>query len=745
MPPEPDSRLATASTNLGATRASPRGSKIAVACGTMSPQFSTARARLRSRFQELLLLSLVLAMLPLSACAPPEGSASAPGSVGSKGDGVAEVGAFFSPGSSYYVRVDGWPADRMTPADLEEALAFPGTELRVYRSRPDATEHCPDSEVTPDDLVYSTSHFSMRTSGNLTNGTPKSSFKLKALRYRCDENGTENPEGTERCRDTLADMRALNLKSMWNDVSQMREALAWGTFAAAGVHAPQHTYARFCINDRYYGLYSVIEQVDGDFIDRHFGANDDGNLYKAYWSDIGPADLTRRGDRGSDYFTAPVVAEALPVEMRDGSYGASRSQCVAGSPTAGTTSVDLDVTDFGAIYEVEVSVALRHEDLDDLRIVVEQDGVEAAVLWECEGASGEARSARAEDGGLLRLTRDLATRISASGGRPTANGRWTLRVEDHREGRTGAIVDFRIQRHRTYRLQTNDDPDDADEVPAQGYDDLARFIDVINASNPEGEDYRDRVEDVFDVYTFLRWASTNVLLGAWDNYWATPANYYLYNSGRRGRDGDLRGKDAFVEHPYFHFVPWDYDNSFGNDYFDVNWHEADIVDIEAATAGYYDSGRVSELPLLTQILKNPDFLRYYLGHIEHLLDHVLNEDAIRARIGDEREDRRGGLWDLVRDSAFLESESGTGAPHTGRQFTNDQVYWNGYRGYDLRIGDFHAIGILRDPDGAGGYVHLREQSARQDLAELRARVRPSGAGFPAPVPAELPHIRDRLR
>ena len=34
-----------------------------------------------------------------------------------------------------------------------------------------------------------------------------------------------------------------------------------------------------------------------------------------------------------------------------------------------------------------------------------------------------------------------------------------------------------------------------------------------------------------NVRAFLRWAGVNVLLGSWDNYFATPANYYLYNSG----------------------------------------------------------------------------------------------------------------------------------------------------------------------------------------------------------------------
>lgn len=660
-----------------------------------------------------------------------------------KADGVGSIEDFFAPGTFYYFRVDGWPRDRRSPADLREALALPGTELRVYRARPDASEHCPDSEVTRDDLVLSTQHFSMRTSGNLTNGTPKSSYKFKMLRYLCDDDGNEDPNGTRRCRDTVADMDTFNLKSMWNDVSQMREAIAWGVFQEAGVHAPRHTYARLCVGDRYFGLYSVIEQVDNRFVERHFDGNEDGNLYKAYWSDIGPADLTLRGETGADYFTAPVVASNLPTDIIDARAGASRRRCNPNDANARRTQVDLEVRGFGALSEIEVSLAVRHEDLDDLRIVIEQNGVERAVLWACEGALGEPRHARLERGGLLRLTEDVEPLMQ--GGRHVADGRWTLRVEDYREHHTGTIVDFRVQRTRSYRLETNDDLDDAESAPLRTYDDLARFVQVIHSGDPETDEYRARVEDMFDVYTFLRWASVNVLLGAWDNYWATPANYYLYNSGRRGRDGDLKGDEAFMEHPYFHFIPWDYDNSFGIDYFNVDWHDADILDLEAATAGYYGNGERSELPLLTQILQNPTFRAYYLDHLEYLLDNVLNERALRERIGVETPNRRGGLWDLVRDSAFLESDTPAGAPHTGRQFTNDQVFWNGFRGYSLRIGGQHTLGILRDPDGRGGFVHLRERSAREDLARLRGSIPrgSSGATFPA-IPERLPHIRDRL-
>ena len=48
----------------------------------------------------------------------------------------------------------------------------------------------------------------------------------------------------------------------------------------------RHTYAKLAFDATYYGLFSVIEQVDKKFLKDHFGANDRGNLYKAYCGDV---------------------------------------------------------------------------------------------------------------------------------------------------------------------------------------------------------------------------------------------------------------------------------------------------------------------------------------------------------------------------------------------------------------------------------------------------------------------------
>lgn len=474
---------------------------------------------------------------------------------------------FFAASTFWYVRVKNWDPQRMTPASLAEATEVAGADLEVFRARPDMAGHCPDAEVGEADRIHETTSFSLRTSGNFTNGTPKSSYKVKF---------TAKP-------GRLFGMRALNLKAMWNDVSQMRESIAWDQFRRARVPAPRHTYARFCINGRYYGLYSVIEQVDESFLGTHFGDNDEGNLYKAYWEDIGPADLKHRtgadgDDSGKQYFTASDI-----------------------------------------------------------------------------------------------------------------------------EG-------------RTYQLQTNDKPDDDPKL--QTYDDLAAFIRAINGVGLPGDGkakfdtsaFRASVEAIFDVRGFLRWAGVSNLLGAWDNYYRTPSNYYLYNSGHASSPKE------FMAAPYFHWVPWDYDNSLGVDPMGIEWQYGDIVDWTKTSGG-------GELPLIENLLANAELRAYYLDHLEHVLDTAFREDLLTKAMGAEGS---GGLIDRVRASAFLEADGPQAAPHTGRQFTNDQVYWNGFEHKELWwAGNMHAYGIKH-------FVLMRQDSARKQLAEWR-KVHPkgsSGASFP---------------
>ncbi|HZC73233.1 MAG TPA: CotH kinase family protein [Jatrophihabitans sp.] len=468
----------------------------------------------------------------------------------------------------YMVDVQGWPADRVYPSRplTDPVAAPPGSHLRLWPIDPhDARRVPPLGNVAP---TLDTDQFSLVNSGNRTLSAPKRSWKV-------DLDPGE-----------VAEMSTLNLKSMYNDPSQMREAVAWHLFGQAGVPASRHTYARLNINDRYIGLFSVIEQVDKAFLKQHFQGKPHGNLFKVYCGDVGPGTLERR---------------------------------------------------------------------------VGSDG---------------------DDSGRQYATGDN---------------------EDP-----------------TYKLKSYSDAADA-----ESYNDLAQLCRVIDGLGLPGAEKRfdtdafaASMRDIFDVESFLRWAGVNVLIGAWDNYFATPANYYLYNAGR---------SDDVVGDPYFTFVPWDYDNTFGIDYFGTSWQYTDLLDWASNTGDYWrrnGHGGRSRLPLVANVLQNTGFRRYYLDHLEHLLDTEFNPTAIDARIGST------GLWDRVVPTAYLESDTPSGSPFTGRQFTNDEVYRSGFEQFELRHGPAFILGIHH-------YVRMRYDRARSQLQDLRRQdpAGSSGAAFGALVAA----------
>ena len=64
-----------------------------------------------------------------------------------------------------------------------------------------------------------------------------------------------------------------------NDPSFMSEELAYGMFRDHGVPAPRTGFTRLTINGDDYGLYTVIEVADDEFLERWFD-DSDGNLYE---------------------------------------------------------------------------------------------------------------------------------------------------------------------------------------------------------------------------------------------------------------------------------------------------------------------------------------------------------------------------------------------------------------------------------------------------------------------------------
>ena len=436
-----------------------------------------------------------------------------------------------------------------------------GARLDVWRTDPGDRRRVP--APGSGGVLFSTMAFALKNSGNRTLRAPKRSWRIIL-----DAAGDGN---------RLAGMTRINLKAMYNDPSQMREALAWRLFGIAGIPAPRHTYAKLAFDNTYRGLFSVIEHVDKKFLRDHFGKNYRGNLYKTGYRDIGGAHLEYRTGRDGD--------------------------------------------DSGRQYFIPGSA------------------------------------------------------------------------------------------ERTYRLQTN-----KNNPEASTYDDLACFIRTINGIGLPGggerfdtDAFRESVDGIMNVTAFLRWAAVNMLLGSWDNYYASGSNYYLYNSGRRGAAND------FVSDPYFHFIPWDYDNCLGIDYSGTQWQYADILDWPGKT-----NRHKPKIPLVRNLLRNHDYRQYYLDYLEHMLDTEFNPRAITARIGPRSED---GLWYRVRRAAYLESDTPLGQPFTGRRYSNDEVYRSACRQHELRHGKKQMEGIVH-------YVRMRHDSARAQLKQLRRTMPRTVDGFP---------------
>ena len=72
----------------------------------------------------------------------------------------------------------------------------------------------------------------------------------------------------------------LILRASWKDQSFVREALAFDALRAIELHAPRVSWVNLKLNGEYWGLYTVVEPVDTDFLSRR-QLRSGGTLYKA--------------------------------------------------------------------------------------------------------------------------------------------------------------------------------------------------------------------------------------------------------------------------------------------------------------------------------------------------------------------------------------------------------------------------------------------------------------------------------
>lgn len=142
---------------------------------------------------------------------------------------------------------------------------------------------------------------------------------------------------------------------------------------------------------------------------------------------------------------------------------------------------------------------------------------------------------------------------------------------------------------QAYELTTNEKVND--------YTQLARLIRIITQT-PDNQ-FPDSLESIFNVDEFLKYEAMNVILGGWDDYWSLMNNYYLYYEPTEKK---------------FHWIPYDYDNSFGVDWFSIDWSKAPPYSFPKVAQG--------QRPLIERILSVPKYRNLYSHFLKFIREKI---------------------------------------------------------------------------------------------------------------------------
>jgi len=155
---------------------------------------------------------------------------------------------------------------------------------------------------------------------------------------------------------------------------------------------------------------------------------------------------------------------------------------------------------------------------------------------------------------------------------------------------------------RPYELKTN--------VEAYDYSALARLITTLH-DTPDAA-LPDSLEQILVVPDVLKYAAMNVLLGNWDDYWFLRNNYYLYHDPSLDR---------------IRFIPYDYDNNLGIDWFNIDWTAVDPYDFPTIESP-------GDRPLMDRIMGNVQYRNLYTHILEYFRENITDLNVLETRLDD---------------------------------------------------------------------------------------------------------------
>ena len=108
--------------------------------------------------------------------------------------------------------------------------------------------------------------------------------------------------------------KRITLNNSIEDLSNVRQCLAYGLFAQAGIKAPRCNWAHVTAQGKNLGIYAHVEAIKKPFLARAFG-DDSGNLYEGQVSDFNPGLVTtfelKTNERNADRTDLQAVLRAL--------------------------------------------------------------------------------------------------------------------------------------------------------------------------------------------------------------------------------------------------------------------------------------------------------------------------------------------------------------------------------------------------------------------------------------------------
>jgi spore coat protein CotH len=174
-------------------------------------------------------------------------------------------------------------------------------------------------------------------------------------------------------------LKKFTLQNSFNDPSYMREVLTYELMTELGVPAPQHAYVNLYINEELFGLYLMVEAIDGEFAEKHF-ANSNGDMYKP---DGTGSDLVWIDDNVASY--SDINLQTNEDTTDNGAFINFVDEINSDS----TDSVDID----RLLRYMAVSTALSNLDsyqgtLAHNYYLYEQDGVFSLLPWDFNESFG---------------------------------------------------------------------------------------------------------------------------------------------------------------------------------------------------------------------------------------------------------------------------------------------------------------------------------------------------------------------